>query len=177
MKTFFKTIFVWIAVLIAIFMLFSRINKHERYEQTISYSDFIKAVKDGQIDSVEIDGLTITLHSRSGERFVTYNPKDPHLIDDLLAKDVQIKTVPPEEPSMFMSMFISWFPMLLLIAVWIIYLRKAQGGMGGMSGMGFGKSKAKMIEEDQIKITFADVAGCEEAKEEVEEVVDFLKDP
>jgi len=120
-------------------------------------------------------GQTIKLRTADGQNFETYNPNDPHLIDDLLSAGVQVRTKPPAQQSLFMQMFISWFPMLLLIAVWIIYMRKTQGG--GMGGNAFGKSKAKMLEEDKLTATFADVAGCEEAKEDVAELVDFLADP
>jgi cell division protease FtsH len=106
-------------------------------------------------------------------------PNDPHLIDDLLANGVEISVQPPEEPSLLMQIFVSFGPILLLIAVWVFFMRQMQGGgMGGRGGaMGFGKSKARMLEQDQNKVTFADVAGCDEAKEEVEEMVDFLRDP
>jgi cell division protease FtsH len=116
---------------------------------------------------------------QSGDKFKTYMPNDPHLIDDLLANGVEIIVKPPEEPSMLMSIFVSFGPILLLIAVWVFFMRQMQGGgVGGRGGaMGFGKSKARMLDQDQNKVTFADVAGCDEAKEEVQEMVDFLRDP
>jgi cell division protease FtsH len=110
-----------------------------------------------------------------GDRFTTFNPGDPHLIDDLLKAHVDIKVVPPERPSMLMQLFMSAFPMLLLVGVWVYFMRRMQGGAGG--AMNFGKSKARLIEEDKVKVTFGDVAGCDEAKEDVQEMVDFLKDP
>src|SRR5690606_19364413 len=113
----------------------------------------------------------------TGEKFTTYSPGDDHLVDDLLKNHVEIKAQPPESQSLLMQIFISWFPMLLLIAVWIFFMRQMQGGTGGRGAMSFGKSRARLIEEDQVKVTFADVAGVEEAKEDVQEMVDFLKDP
>jgi cell division protease FtsH len=125
-----------------------------------------------------IDEHIIKGKTQVGQLFKTYAPNDPHLIDDLLANGVDIKAVPPEQPSMLMQLLISFGPMLLLIAVWVFFMRQMQGGgAGGRGAMSFGKSKARMLEEDQIKVTFADVAGCDEAKEEVVEMVDFLRDP
>lgn len=139
----------------------------------MAYSDFIDRVKNKQVDKVEISGQAIKLRAADGETYETFNPGDGHLIDDLLAADVQIRTKVPQKQSMFMQVFIAWFPMLLMITVWIIYMRRNQG----MGGNNFGKSKARMLEEDKLTVKFADVAGCEEAKEEVSELVDFLADP
>jgi cell division protease FtsH len=139
----------------------------------------IDAVKAGQVQQVGISDNTVTGRMQSGDKFKTYMPNDPHLIDDLLANGVEIIVKPPEEPSMLMSIFVSFGPILLLIAVWVFFMRQMQGGgVGGRGGaMGFGKSKARMLDQDQNKVTFADVAGCDEAKEEVQEMVDFLRDP
>ncbi len=143
----------------------------------MSYSEFIDAVKAGQVQTVLIDGPSVKGRMQTGQVFNTYTPDDPHLVDDLLEHGVEIKAKAPESQSLLMQIFISWFPMLLLIAVWIFFMRQMQGGAGGRGAMSFGKSKARLLEEDQVKVTFADVAGVEEAKEEVSEMVDFLKDP
>ncbi|MDT8425765.1 MAG: ATP-dependent zinc metalloprotease FtsH [Methyloprofundus sp.] len=150
------------------------------YEQnyTILYSDFIDDIRNGAVSEVTIEGDKIKGKLINGEPFVTYNPDDTHLIDDLIQYGVKIKVATPEKQSMLTQIFISWAPMLLLIAVWVYFFRKQQGGAGGGGGqMGMGKSRAKLLEEDQIKVGFADVAGVEEAKEDVMEIVDFLKDP
>jgi len=127
---------------------------------------------------VTIEGTTIRGTTIEGRSFRTESPNDPGLIGDLLANNVEIRAQEPQRRSLMMDILISWFPMLLLIAVWIYFMRQMQGGgAGGRGAMSFGKSKAKMMSEDQVKVTFADVAGCDEAKEEVSELVDFLRDP
>merc|ERR1711974_139646 len=139
------------------------------------YTTFLKEVNQGNIREVRIDGDSREIRGtkRSGENFVTYIPYfDDKLISDLAKNEVRMLGEPPEEPSILTSIFISWFPMLLLIAVWIFFMRQMQGG-GGRGAMSFGKSKARLLGEDQIKTTFADVAGCDEAKEDVAELVDF----
>ncbi|MBL1266131.1 ATP-dependent zinc metalloprotease FtsH, partial [Candidatus Methylomicrobium oryzae] len=139
----------------------------------IAYSDFLAKVKAKQVTRVEIMDDHVKIRTNDGQDLETINPDDPHMIDDLLAAGVQIRTVAPPKQSFLMQIFVSWFPMLLLIAVWIVYMRRQQAGGAGS----FGKSKAKLLEEDKRKVMFADVAGCEEAKEEVVELVDFLSDP
>ena len=152
--------------------------QRERADTNLSYSQFIDSVKAGQVLQVTIDDRIIKAKMQSGQMIRIYAPNDPHLIDDLLANGVDTKAVPPEQPSMLTNLLFSFGPMLLLIGVWVFFMRQMNGGgAGGRGAMSFGKSKARMLEEDQIKITFADVAGCDEAKEEVSEMVDFLKDP
>ena len=175
MKKYILTALLWSVVLAGAFLIYDRINSTSSIDNSLAYSDFIAKVKNKQIARVEMTGQSINLRTTDGENYETFNPNDPHLIDDLLNAGVQIRTRAPAQQSFFMQIFISWFPMLLLIAVWIIYMRRTQGA--GMGGNAFGKSKAKLLEEDKLTATFADVAGCEEAKEEVAELVDFLADP
>ncbi|MEI8236009.1 MAG: ATP-dependent zinc metalloprotease FtsH [Methylococcaceae bacterium] len=173
MKKHFMNIFFILAISSASYFVFERMNSEPPVDNSLAYSDFISRVKNKQVDRVEIMGQMIKLRTSDGETYETFNPGDGHLIDDLLAADVQIRTRVPTQQSMFMQIFIAWFPMFLFILVWIIYMRRSQG----MGANGFGKSKAKMLEEDKLTVKFADVAGCEEAKEEVSELVDFLADP
>jgi cell division protease FtsH len=176
----FKNIILWVVIAMVLMSVFNNFGPRGTGQSSVlSYSQFIDAVKSGQVQDVILDDENgIRGHLQGGDRFSSYAPNDPHLVDDLLANGVEIKAQPAAEESMLMQIFISWFPMLLLIGVWVFFMRQMQGGMGGKGGpMSFGKSKARMLEEDQIKVTFDDVAGCDEAKEDVEEMVDFLKDP
>ncbi|WP_119629505.1 ATP-dependent zinc metalloprotease FtsH [Methylocaldum marinum] len=172
-----KNIILWVVIAVVLMSVFNNFGSRKSVDSTMSYSQFISAVKEGQVKQVTIDGQMIRGMLGTGEKFTTYSPGDDHLVDDLLNNHVEIKAQPPESQSLLMQIFISWFPMLLLIAVWIFFMRQMQGGTGGRGAMSFGKSRARLIEEDQVKVTFADVAGVEEAKEDVQEMVDFLKDP
>jgi cell division protease FtsH len=165
-------------IVVGSFFLPRILNAPPDYDANLAYSDFIKRVKAGQIKRVEISGREITLLTASGEEFETYNPGDPHLIDDLLDKGVQIRTSAPQQRSLLMEIFISWFPIIILIGIWLYYMQKIQRNGGtGSSANSYKQSKAKIFAEDQITVTFADVAGCDEAKEDVVELVDFLKAP
>ena len=173
-----KNVVLWVVVAVVLMSMFNNLGNRRSVDAGMSYSQFIQSVKDGQIKQVMMDGSQLRGITATGEKFSTYAPpNDPHMVDDLIENYVDIKVDAPESESFLMQIFISWFPMLLLIGVWVFFMRQMQGGGGGRGAMSFGKSKARLIEEDQIKVTFADVAGVEEAKEDVQEMVDFLKDP
>ena len=173
-----KNVILWVVVAVVLMSMFNNFGGRKSQESNMPYSQFIQSVRDGQIKQVIIDGSQIRGMVGTGERFSTTAPQnDPHMIDDLVENHVDFKVDPPESQSFLTQVFISWFPMLLLVGVWVFFMRQMQGGGGGRGAMSFGKSKARLIEEDQIKVTFADVAGVEEAKEDVQEMVDFLKDP
>ena len=161
-------------VLMAIFKNFAPTENETRKE--VEYSTFLADVKQGRVDKVVIDGRTIMGSFTSGDPFLTYTPDDPKLVDDLVNAGVTIVVQKEETPSLLMQLFISWFPLLLLIGVWIFFMRQMQGG-GGRGAMSFGKSRARLLTEDKNRVTFEDVAGVEEAKEEVGELVEFLSAP
>ena len=172
-----KNILLWVIIAVVLMSVFNNFGPPTPRAQSLAYSDFIGNVKNGRVQSVVIDGRMVKGQLASGEKFSTYTPNDPEMINDLLTNGVQVKAQAPEQESLLMQIFISWFPMLLLIGVWIFFMRQMQGGGGGRGAMSFGKSRARMLGEDQVKVTFSDVAGVEEAKEEVGELVHFLRDP
>ncbi|KZN62636.1 ATP-dependent metalloprotease [Pseudoalteromonas luteoviolacea CPMOR-1] len=174
-----KNLILWLVIAVVLMTVFQSFNGGEQIDRQTSYTQFVKEVRSGAIREANIDRTagTISGIKSNGERFQTIMPLyDEDLINDLLKNDVNVKGVAPEEQSFLANVFISWFPMLLLIGVWIFFMRQMQGG-GGKGAMSFGKSKARLMSEDQVKTTFADVAGCDEAKEDVTELVDFLRDP
>ncbi len=171
-----KNVVVWIIIALVLMMVFNNFGTKTPDTRQIEYSTFYQAVKQGQIQKVIIEGRTIRAQKKTGEIVTTYSPGDPELINDLLKSQVTVEGRAPEQQSVLMQIFISWFPMLLLFGILVFFMRQMQGG-GGKGALSFGKSRARLIEEDQIKITFNDVAGCDEAKSEVSELVDFLRDP
>jgi cell division protease FtsH len=176
---FLKQLVLWAVIFAVVLAVFRSFQPPAGEPTQISYSEFIESVKDGSVDAVTFEERTISGTLDSGGKFVTLSPEtdNTQLIGELLEHKVKIEARAPAGQPIWLQIFISWFPMLLLIGVWIFFMRQMQGGGGGRGAMSFGKSRARMLGEDQVKVTFADVAGCEEAKEEVVELVDFLRDP
>lgn len=174
-----KNLILWLVIAVVLMSVFQSFTPSNNEGQQLDYNRFLNDVRQGQIREATVDRSGVVEGTkRSGEKFVTVIPGgyDRDLINDLVKNDVRTNGKLPEESSFLTSIFISWFPFLLLIGVWIFFMRQMQGG-GGKGAMSFGKSKARLLSDDQIKTTFADVAGCDEAKEEVAELVDYLKDP
>ena len=174
-----KNLILWVVIALVLMSVFNNFGPRRTGTEQIEYSRFIADVKQGRVQKVVIEGRNIQGVLHNGERFGTYIPETDNkaLVGDLLENGVVIDARPPEQQSLLMQIFISWFPMLLLIGVWIFFMRQMQGGAGGRGALSFGKSRARLLGEDQVKVTFADVAGVDEAKEEVAELVDFLRDP
>ncbi|MHB0990704.1 MAG: ATP-dependent zinc metalloprotease FtsH [Burkholderiales bacterium] len=176
MNNMFKNIAIWLVVALVLMTVFNQFSNHQTTQTQMDYSQFIDEVKQGQVAKVVIENHIIKGIKTDGKRFSTYAPADFWMVSDLLKNGVVVEAKPEEEPSFLMNIFISWFPMLLLIGVWVFFMRQMQGGGKG-GAFSFGKSKARMLDESTNQITFADVAGCDEAKEEVSELVDFLREP
>ncbi len=174
----FKNIAIWMVVALVLMTVFNQFNtRQQQSAQTqLDYSQFLNEVKQGHITKVTIEGRTLKATNTEGKRITSYAPSDIWLVSDLLKNGVSVEAKPEEEQSFLMNIFVSWFPMLLLIGVWIFFMRQMQGGGKG-GAFSFGKSRARMLDENKERFTFADVAGCDEAKEEVSELVDFLRDP
>jgi cell division protease FtsH len=173
LSPFYKNIALWLVISLMFIMLFQIFKQPQRGSTSISYSDFLSLVETGSVMQVTIQGDHISGASSQGP-FKTFAPKDPELIKLLRSKGVKISAKPEEDSSWF-QVFLSWVPMLLLIGVWIFFMRQMQ--VGGGKALSFGKSRARLMTESQEKVTFDDVAGIEEAKEELEEIIEFLRDP
>jgi cell division protease FtsH len=173
-----KNMLLWVIIAVVLMMVFKNFGA-QTYSSKIDYSQFLAEVKTGKVQSVEFDGSTLTGTYSDGDNFVTYSPETDNspLIGILDENRVKFGSIEPNKNSFWVHALISWFPILLLLGIWIYFMRQMQGGGGGRGAMSFGKSRARLLGEDQVKITFSDVAGVEEAKEEVGELVEFLRDP
>lgn len=173
-----KNLFLWLIIAVILIAIFSNFGPKQVEATRATYSQFVQAVDRGDIVSVTIEERNINAVKRDNTKVTTYMPLDDQsLLPRMLAKGIDVKGDPPEQRSLLMNIFISWFPMILFIGIWLFFLRQMQGGGGRGGPLSFGKSRARLLSQDQVKITFADVAGIEEAKEDVQELVDFLKDP
>jgi len=175
MNQLYKNIAMWLIIIATVVLMFNLISYKQPANEKMNFSDFIASVDNGTVAEVTIQGNDISGKLKDGKQFKTFSPQYPDLIGKLSAAGVRITAEPVVETPSWGTIFVSWFPMILLIGVWIFFMRQMQGGGG--KAMSFGKSKAKLLTENQHRVTFKDVAGIDEAKDEVEEIIDFLKDP
>ncbi|MEC5396453.1 ATP-dependent zinc metalloprotease FtsH [Uliginosibacterium sp. H1] len=179
MNNLFKNLAIWLVIGVVLMTVFNQFNSRQATQNTLEYSQFMDEARQGRVAKVTVDGRKLIAKTQDGRDVTVYTPgyQDLWMIDDLRKYGVTVSAAKPEEEqSVLMSIFVSWFPMLLLIGVWIFFMRQMQGGGRG-GAFSFGKSRARMLDDSANSITFADVAGCDEAKEEVSELVDFLRDP
>ncbi|HEV2008908.1 MAG TPA: ATP-dependent metallopeptidase FtsH/Yme1/Tma family protein, partial [Burkholderiales bacterium] len=174
-----KNVAIWLVIALVLMTVFNQFSNRQTAQSIIPYSQFMEEVKQARVKSALVEGRTVRWQSIDDRKYITYSPGtlgDLWMVSDLLKYGVKVDAKPEEEQSFLMQIFISWFPMLLLIGIWIFFMRQMQGGGRG-GAFSFGKSRARMMDESNNSVTFADVAGCEEAKEEVSELVEFLRDP
>ena len=176
MNNLLKNVGIWLVIGLVILTVVKQFDSRQATKDTIPYSEFMDSARGGRVESATVEGRRISWTSTDKKKFVTYTPGDIWMVGDLVKYGVKVEAKPEEEQSFLAQIFISWFPMLLLIGVWIFFMRQMQGGGRG-GAFSFGKSKARMLDESNNTVTFADVAGCDEAKEEVAELVEFLRDP
>ena len=176
MNNLLKNVGIWLVIGLVVLTVVKQFDSRQTSRDSVPYSEFMEAAKGGRVTSATVEGRTIKWVNNDNKRFTTYSPGDIWMVGDLVKYGVKVEAKPEEEQSFLAQIFISWFPMLLLIGVWIFFMRQMQGGGRG-GAFSFGKSKARMLDEANNSITFADVAGCDEAKEEVAELVEFLRDP
>lgn len=176
MNPFYKNLSLWLVIILMMVMLYNIFNQNQPGGQTVPYSEFISQVESGNVTRVTIQNKDILVTDSNNASYTVFSPDDPQLIPTLKDKGVIIDAKPPAEAHWLVSIIASWLPMIILIGIWIFFMKQMQGGAGGKA-MSFGKSKARLLSEDRQRITFRDVAGVEEAKEELTEVVDFLRDP
>ncbi len=175
MNQFSRNLILWAVISLLMVVLFNMFSQPQNSQTKVSYTKFLELVDKGDIAEVSIQGQKLLAKEHGGTVINTYAPDDPKLVDRLVGKGIVVNAEPKEDSPWYMTLLVSWFPMLLLIGVWIFFMRQMQGGGG--KAMSFGRSRARLISQDQSKVTFADVAGIDEAKEELSEVVDFLSNP
>ncbi|MGH7988093.1 MAG: ATP-dependent metallopeptidase FtsH/Yme1/Tma family protein, partial [Candidatus Binataceae bacterium] len=175
MNQFSRNLALWLVVALMFLLLFNFFNRPQEHSNEVIFSDFLNQVEQKKVSQVTIQGNQIKGVLENGDHFKTYAPNDPGLVKELRGDGVKIAAKPPDNNSLWIEVLVQWFPMLLLVAVWIFFMRQMQ--IGGGKAMSFGKSRAKLLTENTHKVTFTDVAGIDEAKDELEEIIQFLKDP
>ncbi|MGN6580744.1 MAG: ATP-dependent zinc metalloprotease FtsH [Bordetella sp.] len=176
MNNSFSKVAIWMVIALVLFTVFKQFDGHAQTQSSVTYTQFMDDAKAGRIRKVDVQGDVLYVSPDGGRPYTITSPGDLWMVSDLLKYGVQVSGKAREEPSLLMSIFVSWFPMLLLIGVWVFFMRQMQGGGRG-GAFSFGKSRARMLDENTNQVTFVDVAGCDEAKEDVQELVDFLRDP